>query len=140
MNETLGNFFYWYLMVETEDTNQEYKRLFSKVAYQFQVALTRMPDGDKKRAILKRQAEFVFGIGEISKEIQSNKDSRPKKVEHLKHALSDPKNELISFEPVPLPLDPSVTVVGCFPGTIFISASKSHEFLLTLLPRVFQCL
>ncbi|KAG0635478.1 kinase-like domain-containing protein [Tuber brumale] len=132
MNETLGNFFYWYLMVETEDTNQEYKRLFSKVAYQFQVALTRMPDGDKKRATLKRQAEFVFGIGEISKEIQSNKDSRPKKVEHLKHALSDPKNELISFDPVPLPLDPSVTVVGCFPESSNVFKSSLFPLLIHL--------
>jgi phosphatidylinositol 3-kinase len=115
-NETLANYFHWYLMVETEDTNQEYKRLFSKVAFQFQVALGKLPDGDKRRSVMKRQAELVFMIGDISKEVQNLKDTRPKKVEKLKHSLADPKNELVSFDPVPLPLDPSVIVVGCFPG------------------------
>jgi phosphatidylinositol 3-kinase len=116
MNITLGNFFYWYLMVETEDTNQEYKRLFSKVAWEFQVALGKMEDGDKRRAVIKRQADFVFMIGEISKEIQGLRESRPKKIERLRQVLADPKNELVSFEAVPLPLDPGVNVVGCFPG------------------------
>lgn len=116
VNVTLGNFFYWYLMVETEDTNQEYKRLFSKVAFEFQVALGKMVDGEKRRATIKRQADFVFMIGEISKEIQGLRESRPKKVERLRELVADGKNELLAFEPVPLPLDPGVTVVGCFPG------------------------
>lgn len=115
-NVTLGNFFYWYLMVETEDTNQDYKRLFSKVAWEFQVALGKMEGGEKRRATIKRQADFVFMIGEISKEIQGLRESRPKKVERLKQLLANGKNELATFEPVPLPLDPEVTVVGCFPG------------------------
>lgn len=115
-NVTLGNFFYWYLMVETEDTNQDYKRLFSKVAWEFQVALGKTDGGEKRRATIKRQADFVFMIGEISKEIQGLRESRPKKVERLKQLLANGKNELAAFEPVPLPLDPGVTVVGCFPG------------------------
>jgi hypothetical protein len=34
----------------------------------------------------------------------------------LKELLKDPKNEMVSFDPIPLPLDPSINIVGCFPG------------------------
>ncbi|KAI5843468.1 kinase-like domain-containing protein [Morchella snyderi] len=132
MNITLGNFFYWYLMVETEDTNQEYKRLFSKVAWEFQVALGKMEDGDKRRAVIKRQADFVFMIGEISKEIQGLRESRPKKVERLRQVLADTKNELVSFEAVPLPLDPGVNVVGCFPEASNVFKSSLFPLLIHL--------
>lgn len=130
VNVTLGNFFYWYLMVETEDTNQEYKRLFSKVAFEFQVALGRLGDGERRRATIKRQADFVFMIGEISKEIQGLRESRPKKVDRLRTVLADSKNELVAFDPVPLPLDPGVTVVGCFPGESRVIFDETDEMLI----------
>ncbi|KAL7275774.1 Phosphatidylinositol (PI) 3-kinase [Rhizina undulata] len=123
-NTTLGNFFFWYVMVETEDTSREYKRFFSKICWEFQNALEKQPDGDKKRKTLKRQAEFIFMIGEIAKEIRGMKESRPKKVDRLKLLLAEKKNGLVEFDPIPLPLDPSVTVVGCWPeeGNVFKSS------------------
>lgn len=90
-----------------------------------------MENGEKRRATIKRQADFIFMIGEISKEIQGLRESRPKKVERLKHVLADPKNELVSFDPVPLPLDPSITVVGCFPGRFLFRSPSSPTALLT---------
>jgi len=114
-NETLGSYLHWYLTVETEDPDGERKKLYSKIAWEFQVALRKMPDGEMIRAVMKRQSDFVFMIGETAKEIQSVRD-RTKKEDKLKELLKEPKNEMLSFDPIPLPLDPSVNIVGCFPG------------------------
>lgn len=117
-NTTLGNFFNWYLMVETEDPDSSRKKLYSKIGWEFHIALRKTLEGDKTRAIMKRQADFVFLIGEISRDIQGMRDHRLKKVEKLKAILKDTKNGLLAFEPIPLPLDPSINIVGCFPGNI----------------------
>jgi phosphatidylinositol 3-kinase len=114
-NEVLGSFLNWYLVVETEDPDSERKRLYSKIAWEFQVALRKTPNGDKVRQIMKRQADLVFLIGETAKEIQAVRD-RTKKEDKLKELLKDPKNEMVSFDGIPLPLDPSINIVGCFPG------------------------
>ena len=116
-NETLGSYLHWYLVVETEDPDTERKKLYCKIAWEYQVALRKMPDGDRIRAVMKRQGDFVFLIGETAKEIQSVRD-RTKKEDKLKELLGEPKNEMLAFDPIPLPLDPSVTVVGCYPGMV----------------------
>jgi len=114
-NDVLGSFLHWYLVVETEDPDNERKKLYTKIAWEFQVALRKLPDGEKRRAVMKRQADFVFMIGEMAKEIQAVRD-RTKKEDKLKELLRDPSHEMLSFDPIPLPLNPSVNIIGCFPG------------------------
>lgn len=114
-NDVLGSFLHWYLVVETEDPNGDWKKLYSKIAWEFQVALSRKPGGEKRRAVMKQQGDFVFMLGETAKEIQAFRD-RTKKEDKLKELLATPSNGMLSFDPIPLPLDPSVTIVGCFPG------------------------
>ncbi|KAI8838356.1 kinase-like domain-containing protein [Chytridium lagenaria] len=92
----LGNYFYWYMMVECED--KVVGKLFAKVAYQFLAEMVEIPDGSHRRDILRRQAELITILAKISKDIRSSKEPRPRKTEKW----------LLSFPPLPLPLDAQV--------------------------------
>ncbi|KAF8455028.1 kinase-like domain-containing protein [Kalaharituber pfeilii] len=129
-NSILGSYFYWYLMVECEDKQR--KGLFQKVAYDFQVALMNMPDGAQRRAMLKRQADFIFVLSELSRSIRESKEDRPRKQERLRQFLADPINGLAEFEPMPLPVDPTIEVVGCFPEESSVFKSSLSPLLIYL--------
>ncbi|KAJ1567431.1 Phosphatidylinositol (PI) 3-kinase, partial [Cladochytrium tenue] len=77
-NPILGNYFYWYLMVECEDKKSG--RMFAKVTYQFMAAMVEVPDGIHRRETLARQADLVETLTKISKEIRLMKEPRPRKV------------------------------------------------------------
>ncbi|KAL5119285.1 Phosphatidylinositol (PI) 3-kinase [Pleosporales sp. CAS-2024a] len=112
----LGNFFHWYLMVEISDfsTDQEpaHRDLFAKVEYDFMVELEKTPEGVETRNMFRRQGELLTVLAKISKDVRFGGGDRPTKLARLKKAISDPKNELSNFEPLPLPLDPSVYITG----------------------------
>ncbi|RKO89018.1 phosphoinositide 3-kinase family, accessory domain-containing protein, partial [Blyttiomyces helicus] len=76
-NPILGNYFYWYLMVELED--KHVGKLFGKVAFHFMSAMTEVSDGAHRRDILRRQGELVATLAKISKEMRVSKEARPKK-------------------------------------------------------------
>ncbi|KAI9795851.1 MAG: Phosphatidylinositol (PI) 3-kinase [Piccolia ochrophora] len=131
-NLMLGNYLHWYLMVECDDTGSEqgnnHRKLFARVEYDFMTELMQTPEGPERRKILLRQGELVTVLSKISKDIRFSRGDRPQKIERLKKFLADPKNELHAFDPpLPLPLDPSVSIVGCFP-------EESMIFKSTLLP------
>jgi phosphatidylinositol 3-kinase len=131
-NFILGNYLHWYLMVECDDRtpqqDSESRKLFAKVEYDFMTELMTRPDGPQNRKTLLRQGELVTLLSKISRDIRSSGGDRPRKIERLKRFLADPKNELTNFDPpLPLPLDPSVAIVGCFP-------EESNVFKSTLLP------
>ncbi|KAI9850100.1 MAG: Phosphatidylinositol (PI) 3-kinase [Thelocarpon superellum] len=131
-NFVLGNYLHWYLMVECDDASPEqgsaYRKLFARVEYDFMTELLTTPKGPEKRKILLRQAELITVLSKLSKEIRISAGDRLQKIERLKHFVADPKNELSSFDPpLPLPLDPSVSIVGCYP-------EESMIFKSTLLP------
>ncbi|CCX16633.1 kinase-like domain-containing protein [Pyronema domesticum] len=130
-NPTLGSYFHWYLVVETDDPDAGRKKLYSKIAWEFQVALKKTSHGDETRGVMKRQSDFVFMIGEAAKEIQSMRD-RTKKEDKLKQILRDPKSSLLDFEPIPLPLDPTVNVVGCVPEKAMVFKSSLFPILIHL--------
>jgi phosphatidylinositol 3-kinase len=112
----LGNFFHWYLMVEISDfsTDQEpeHRDLFAKVEYDFMVELETTPEGVETRNTFRRQGELLTVLAKISKDVRFGGGDRATKLTRLKKAISDPKNELSNFEPLPLPLDPSVYITG----------------------------
>lgn len=131
-NFLLGNYFHWYLMVEcddkSEDQSPEYRKLFAKVEYDFMTALVARPEGVEMRKVLLRQAELVAVLSKISAEVKLSRETIPKKAERVKHFLADPKNELIKIEPpLPLPLDPSVKIIGVYP-------EQSRVFKSSLFP------
>ncbi|KAI3656482.1 hypothetical protein MP638_006069 [Amoeboaphelidium occidentale] len=126
-NPVLGNYFYWYLMSEFDD--QENKKLYGKVAYHFMKRMeeSQHEGGQARREILRRQAEIIETLAQVTKSIRQSKDSRPKKIEKLQNFISDPKHRLNQFQPIPLPLDPSISVTG-------ISAEKASVFKSNMFP------
>ncbi|KAI9832159.1 MAG: hypothetical protein M1819_004510 [Sarea resinae] len=131
-NFTLGNYLHWYLLVECDDRSpdqtKEHRKLFARVEYDFMTELLKTPDGPERRKTLLRQGELIAVLSKISKEIRFSREDRPHKIERLKRFITDPKNELTSFDPpLTLPLDPDVSIVGCFP-------EESNVFKSSLFP------
>ncbi|KAF8935421.1 Phosphatidylinositol (PI) 3-kinase [Haplosporangium bisporale] len=110
-NPVLGNYFYWYLMIEYEDP--AVGRMYGKVSYQYMSAMS--PTGGLRRQNLHRQAKLIETLANLSKSVKQMRESRPKRIEKLQEYISDPKNELMSFEPLALPLDPRIEVNGIIP-------------------------
>ena len=82
--------------------------------------------------MLKRQADFIFILSEFSRTIRESKEDRPKKQERLRQFLANPQNELASFEPMPLPVDPTIQVVGCYPEESSVFKSSLSPLLIYL--------
>lgn len=129
-NFTLGNYFYWYLMVECDDTSphqlQEYRTIYNKVAYNFVCELEKRPEGAVARSTLRRQAELVKILGKVANHIKTMNSTFSKKIEELKKQLADPDNSLIDFDPpLPIPLDPSIQITGISWNTEEVTVFKS---------------
>ncbi|KAJ6092592.1 Phosphatidylinositol 3-kinase [Penicillium sp. IBT 16267x] len=129
-NFKLGNYLHWYLMVECDDagpgTLSTQRRLFARVEYYFMSELEKV--NAEHRKTLLRQGELVAVLSKIAKDIRFSRETRPAKIEKLKKLLRDPKNDIINIDPpLPLPLDPDVSVVGCYPD-------ESNVFKSTLSP------
>lgn len=135
-NFMLGNYFHWYLMVECDDKSEEqpaeYRKLFAKIEYDFMAELVKQPDGHERRKILLRQAELVAVLSKISGDVKLSRDGVPRKTERLKQFLADPRNELAMIEPpLPLPLDPSVLLVGVHPEEAMVFKSSLSPIMIT---------
>jgi phosphatidylinositol 3-kinase len=130
-NFTLGNYFWWYVMVECDDKSQdqgpENRAIYDKIAYDFMIELSKRPGGEEDRKQLKRQAEWILVLSRISGEIKESNESIAKRTERVKNFLADPKNELVTIDPpLPLPLDPSVQLVGVVPESTVVFKSSLH--------------
>ena len=131
-NFKLANFLYWYLMVEMDYEAPTqlpvHRKLFARVSFDFMKELESTSDGQTRRKYLLRQAEFFTVLSKISRDIQTGKGDRLRKIEQMKKTLADSKYELLHIDPpLPLPLDPDVKVVGVIPDDCNI-------FKSTLLP------
>ncbi|ORZ33488.1 kinase-like domain-containing protein [Catenaria anguillulae PL171] len=128
----LGTQFYWYLICEANDNvhGPMYKALLQRFTDQ----IHSLPDGFQRHETLQRQETLVSKLTDIAKEIRLSKESRDRKVIRLRDMLSDPRNGLTSFPPLPLPLDPTVRVTGIVPGRARIFKSALMPLLL-----VFAC-
>ena len=134
-NLMLGNFLHWYLMVECDDRSpdqiKEHRKLFAKVEYDFMAELMKASEGPERRKTLLRQGELITVLSKISKEIRFSREDRPRKQQRLKKYLADPKNELTTFDPpLPLPLDPSVSIIGCYPEESLVFKSSLYPLLI----------
>ncbi|KAL8815929.1 MAG: hypothetical protein Q9223_004987 [Gallowayella weberi] len=134
-NLMLGNFLHWYLMVECDDRSpdqsKDHRKLFAKVEFDFMSELMQVPDGPERRKTLLRQGELITVLSKISKDVRFSREDRPKKAQRLRKLLADPKNELINFDPpLPLPLDPSISVTGLYPEDAMVFKSSLFPLLL----------
>ncbi|KAJ1800810.1 Phosphatidylinositol (PI) 3-kinase [Coemansia sp. RSA 2399] len=124
-NRVLGNFFYWYLRVECDDPNTG--RAYGKIIFHYINGLEETEEGRVTKAMYDRQTKLISELALISSKIQALKEPRQRKVEWLRTYLAEPRNGLGSFEPLFLPLDPNVEVVG-------IQAEKASVFKSTMMP------
>lgn len=134
-NLMLGNFLHWYLMVECDDRSpdqvKEHRKLFAKVEFDFMTELMKVPEGAERRKTLLRQGELITVLSKISKEIRFSREDRPRKLQRLKKYLSDPKNELTAFDPpLPLPLDPSISITSTYPDDSLVFKSSLYPLLI----------
>jgi len=83
---------------------------------------------------MRRQGLLVDTLSKRARELRTSKDPRPKKIEKLRSIISDPKNNLSSMPPLPLPLNARIEITG-------INAEKSSVFKSNLFPLLlsFQC-
>ncbi|KAI1080249.1 phosphatidylinositol 3-kinase [Whalleya microplaca] len=135
-NFTLGNYFYWYLGVEYDDKSndqgEEVRTMYAKVQYDFMKELEDRPGGRETRATIRRQAELVAVLSKISAEIQASNESVARKVEKTKSFLADPGNEILNIDPpIPMPLDPSVMVIGVVPEETRVFKSSLSPIMVT---------
>ena len=134
-NLRLGNYLHWYLMVECDDRSPDQKdkhrKLFAKVEFDFMAELMQRPDGIERRKTFLRQGELITILSKISKEIRFSREDRPKKAQRLRKYIADPKNDLMTFDPpLPLPLNPDVSVVGCYPEEAIVFKSSLFPLLI----------
>lgn len=135
-NLMLGNYLHWYLMVECDDRSPDQKdkhrKLFAKVEFEFMAELMETPEGPERRKTLLRQGELITVLSKISKEIRFSREDRPKKAQRLKKYLADPKNDFMSFDPpLPLPLNPNISVVSCYPDEAMVFKSSLFPLLIS---------
>ncbi|KAF9737770.1 hypothetical protein PMIN06_007262 [Paraphaeosphaeria minitans] len=132
----LGNFLFWYLVVEVSDNSSdqapEHRELFAKVEYDFMTELETTPEGTEIRKTFRRQVELLTVLGKLSKEVRYGGGDRPAKITRLKKALADPKNDLLNFDPLPLPLDPSVLINGIYTDDCNVLKSSLLPIVLNL--------
>lgn len=131
----LGNYLHWYLMVECDDSGPDqidkHRKLFAKVEFDFMAVLMQVPGGPERRKTLLRQGELITVLSKISKEIRFSREDRNRKAQRLKKYLMEPKNELLTYDPpLPLPLDPSVSIIGIFPDDAAVFKSSLFPLLL----------
>lgn len=132
----LGNYFWWYVMVECDDKSQDHRpdnqAIYGKIAYDFMTELVKRPDGPAIRKTLLRQGEWICILSKISGEIKESNESIARRTERVKQFLADPKNELVTIDPpLPLPLDPSVEITGVVPEETVVFKSSLHPIKVT---------
>lgn len=132
-NSTLANYFYWYLLTECEDhdlakQDNKPRSMYLKVMKMFLQALQYgPPEWQTRQNFIKRQQNFVDKLVKLMKTIARESGNRKKKMDRLQALLADTdtfKINFSNFEPLPLPLDPSIYVKGIIPekATLFKSA------------------
>ncbi|CAH0757899.1 unnamed protein product [Diatraea saccharalis] len=131
-NSVVGNYLYWYLLVECEDAPaHDHRHMYLRVmrTYSHQLAHGNA-DLQRTRSFLARQQVFIDKLVKLVKTVTRESGNRNKKAERLQQLLADPdafKFNFANFEPMPFPLDPNVTIKG-------IVAKKASLFKSALMP------
>lgn len=149
-SEKLGNFFYWFVKVENEDqlntnasnpTPKEIREFLSGSIYNVVLnlyieKLKAFSQRTKTHGYkyLKRQINFIkqlTGLVELIRNTFRKNEATGRKVQFLQDYLADSLHELLKFDPFPLPLDPSVTICGCYPSECSVFKSSLSPLKIT---------
>jgi len=86
-----------------------------------------------QREVLDRQGQFVETLSARAKDIRHSKDTRSKKIDKLQAYIADSRHELCPLPaPLPLPLNPRVSVTSITPERSSIFKSNLLPLLLWL--------
>lgn len=153
-DDALANFFYWYLVVECEDINNQSSESVSsstnslckdsRTTRMYLIVLKRFGErllkGDLKMRqrynTLVRIQTFVDKLVCLMKHVAREKGDRTKKIEVLRSLLQESESFKInfkSFDVLPLPLDPKVKVTGIIPETATLFKSALMPSQLTFI-------
>ncbi|KAH3837707.1 hypothetical protein DPMN_111108 [Dreissena polymorpha] len=138
-NLSLANYFYWYLMVESEDHENEKetatKEMYYVVFKRFSSELVKGGlECRQRRSMLIRQHIFMEKLVNLVKIITRESGNRKKKIEKLQALLQDQdvcKIDFSNFDPLPLPLDPDIKVKGIDPKSATLFKSNLMPCRLT---------
>ena len=126
-NRRFGQYFSWYLLVECKDKEKKISRIYVRIWKDFTKAMEAgTPEQREWSRMLSQQRDFVAGLRNLAKEIKQSGGSRPKKIERLRAKIAGTP-EFAQFEPMPLPLDPDVFVVG-------MESASAHVFKSAMMP------
>lgn len=144
-SEKLGNFFYWYVKVENEDqlnatvqgqTHHEERNIYNIVLNLYIKRLKSLSHTSKHPGYkyLKRQIHFIkqlTGLVELLRSTFRKNEATGRKAQFLQDYLADSSHKLLNFDPFPLPLDPFVTICGCYPSESSVFKSSMSPLKIT---------
>lgn len=140
-NESLGNFFYWYVKVENEDQinapDLHPVRIYSLILNKYIENLKKFSEVNKLPNYnnLKRQIWFIKKLTSLVELIRTTfkkNEATTKKVQFLREYLANSSNDLYKFpEAFPLPLDPSIIICGCYPEESSVFKSSLAPLKIT---------
>ncbi|CAA7266904.1 unnamed protein product [Cyclocybe aegerita] len=134
MNPVLGNRLYWYLMVEVALEDRVMAKVYGRVVFKYMSKIMEAENGSERRETIRRQGLMIDTLAKRSRELRTSKDPRPKKIEKLRSLIMDSKNNLSSFDPLPLPLNANIETTGIIPEKSSVFKSNMYPLLL-----YFQC-
>ena len=123
-SKTFGTRFFWYLKVESETENDD-GIWYKGITVDFMNAIKESDEALYK--MYRRQEVLVKTLKELYKFVTETSKNRMEMIDVLRREISVGKfNQLKSFEPLPLPLNPELEVKGLIPDkcSVFKSAQK----------------
>lgn len=159
-DDILANYFYWYLVVEIENSSQnlgamntnssslasnqfdaQAHRIYTNVMNRFITTLS--SDSLKwRRDFLAMQRLFVDKLVSLMRMVGKENKNRLSKIDKLRESLADP--ELLKFDfthlepPLSLPLDPNIKIQGIIPEKATLFKSQLMPCRLTLKTTIYD--
>ncbi|XP_064619117.1 phosphatidylinositol 3-kinase catalytic subunit type 3-like [Lineus longissimus] len=129
-NSVLCNYFFWYVLVESDDQESKDKKvieMYNTVLRRFSHALMKGgKDFRLRRSQFVGQQKFMERLINLVKMVARESGNRKKKIEKLQALLADQEvvqYNFAGFEPLLLPLDPTIKIKAIIPeqATLFKS-------------------
>jgi len=124
-NFELGDYLYWYLTVEATLKSSKYTKFYKKILNMYTSELQKNPKFNRNLEALHRQDWLINRLSALVSNLTSSNLDRAKRIEKLRQMLG-PRGDfedLQSFPPLQLPLNPNVEVVGINPDNAHIFKS-----------------
>lgn len=124
-NFELGDYLFWYLTVEAGLKTSKHAKFYKKILTTYTLELQKDPKTVKNLEALQKQDWLITRLTALVAYLASQNVDRMKRIEKLRHLLG-PKGEfedLASFPPMKLPLNPNIEVTGIVGETAHIFKS-----------------